>query len=808
MIKRETFNGGYHGVVPSVELNKGWISDGLNMRKLAGGVGWKPRKGCTLHNSTQIAAKRVRSLYQYTNPKQEDYHFIAQCNSLLYDATNDPPTGGTTFGTSLGVTASDSAPGFSCLVGEYWFYADGISRPVAYGGTSPGPMAFYVEDGSADAFISYSREVIDGRSDTVATILDAAADMFYVVTQEPISGITLDLEAVNSADRTLTVKAWRSSAWAAVSDLSDGTDDSGTLAQNGTISWTTSSSDTMTVVGKDLGYAYQFSWDDALSQAVTVKSCTVTQAAGLMTNKWDGVFNWVTGCMFYDQSGGVHTEALGKVGNETTSQYVSLSEATNLDALYIKTPEPATGFGIGVVADYNNTADAQIASSGDVFYWNGSAWTSVGTITDTTLDGAGDSSFSQTGRLFFDATAISPKMRTYEGDNVEGYWYKIMWDSTLSEDTRIYALYYAPFPEDLPTVDGVVEFKGRLFLWGMAENPNRLLYSSVLNPFGFSGSDSGLTDVFGSMRPVKAAVRFYNELAVFKQKGVFLLEGYSPETFGTLKLASTIGLCSVKSLQVVEVGYAGMHEDEVMTILIWQDVDGVYICDGRKPKKISGPVDQFFNPESSDCISATNIDTLESFVDRTNNEYHLLLPDKELVYNYVTEEWYPPWEREIDLTCGLSFLGSDDREYTYGGTAGGLVCRLENDTTDKTTANADKLITQKIKTRGIMQPESEREEAILSLDFDVDRIWVRGKAQAAGTITTKVFKDMASSGTEVATPNAISMVASGKSMFHDEVGSRQSRCNVLEVEFSSATADREMEIWGFSYEIDIRGLDN
>ncbi len=810
MLERERFDGKYHGNIPATELPKGFISDGLNVRKRAGGVGWKPRRGSTLHNTTAIAAKEVRSLHQYTNPRSGDYNFIAQCNSLLYKATNNPPTAGTTFGTTLGVTASDAAPGFSCLVGEYFFYADGTSRPIAWGGSAPYPMAFYVEDSSEDAFIAYSREVIDGRTDTNALLAEAAADKFYILTQEPISAITLNLGAINTAVETITVKAWRGGTWTAVSNVSDGTASGGaTLAKDGTISWDASASDTMRVIGRDLGYAYQIGWSGIIDSGVTILEATVTQPAGLMTNKWDGVFNWVTGCQFYDQSEGTYAESLGKVATETTAQYLDVSEATNLDAIYIKCPEPATGFGIGVVTDYPNSAVARIAADdGDVLYWNGSAWTTVGAVTDSTLDATPDSSFAQTGRVFFNAAPLTPKMRTLEGDNLEGYWYKIMWTSTLSKDTRIYALYYAPFPKTLPTVDGVVEFKGKLFHWGEMEFPNQLGYSSTISPFAYSGSDSGHTDVFGSMRKIKRAVRFYNELAVFKEKGIFLLEGYSPATFGILKLASTIGLASVLSLQVIEIGYKGMHTDEGMTIMIWQDIDGVYVSDGRKPKKISEPVDNYFNPESSDCIAKDKIDTLKSFVDQVNNEYHLLLPAAELVYNYLTEEWYPPWERELDLTCGIDLIGPDDskRKYTYGGTASGFICQLENDTTDKTTANADKAINHSVKTRAIMTPRSGEKELVPSLDYDMDRIWARGKAQTAGNIVTKVHKDLATSGTTLTTPAAISMVASGKGMFLDWIGANQARCNTLEIEFSSNVIDVEMELWGFAYEYNLRGV--
>jgi hypothetical protein len=128
-LKKEAFNSKYDGVIPPALLPKGSISGGLNIRKVSQAGGWRGRKGCVLHNTTAVdSTNAVRSLHQYTNPVVQDYHFIAQCNSLLYDATKDPPDQtGTTFGTSLGVTVGDT-PGHSCLVDETWFYADVIQH--------------------------------------------------------------------------------------------------------------------------------------------------------------------------------------------------------------------------------------------------------------------------------------------------------------------------------------------------------------------------------------------------------------------------------------------------------------------------------------------------------------------------------------------------------------------------------------------------------------------------------------------------------------------------------------------------------
>jgi len=801
-IRKEPFIGKYDGVVPPVLLTKGGISDGKNIRKVSETGGWKGRKGCTLNNTTAAeSSASVVTLHQYTNPKQSDYHFIAQCNSKLLDATNDPPAAGTTFGSDLGLTVGTS-PGVSTVVGETWFYADGSGRPATWGGASPFPMGWFTYDTSNTALCDYTKEVTDGDTTTSGLILAASDDYFILITPERCEGVTLNLGDVNSNAETITVEAWRSGSWTGVSGTSDGTLDTGkTLAQDGAITWTRSTSDDLKIVGNMQGYAYKFTWSGALSGTVTVLEATVTMDADLMTSKWNGLWEWVTGCRFYDAdlNNGEYQECLGKVTNESDAQYIDISEGATGDFIYIKTPEPATGFGFGVATGYTNTTAGNIDL---IEIWDGDDWENISTVDDGTLNGAGTDSFSQTGRVTFDATSITARKRTFEGDDLPGYWYRVSWDLALSTDVRIYAVLYAPLPETLGKVNGVIEFKGRLMIW--EEGENRLRYSAKNKPWAFSGSDSGWTDPFGGEDEVIMVEKFYNELVVFKGpgKGVYLLEGYSPATLGILQLSSTHGLASKKTVVSVEVGFPGMHTDEPVNILIWQEVDGVYVLDGRKPKKVSGPVAHYFDTEYATAIAANSIRSLQAFPDPLKNEYHLLIPSGELVFNYVTDEWYPPWDRAIDLNTGIALRGTDDRIYTYGASTAGLVMRLENDTSDKNTSNVDQIIQHGIKCRAF----GALEEGGVTLEFTLRRIWAELKAEASGSVVTKTFKNRASSGTTQSSPAAISMVNTGYDMAVDFLTCSITGCFAMEVEVTTNTLDLSFEIWSMIFELEVQRL--
>jgi len=125
-IFKEQFSGKYDGTTPATMLEAGAVSGGKNVRKVSAQGGWKARRGCALNNTTAAeTGSAIKSLHWYEHPRNADYHLLAQCNSKIIDATNDPPAAGTTFGTALLTSGIGTTPGFSDVVNESWFYADG-----------------------------------------------------------------------------------------------------------------------------------------------------------------------------------------------------------------------------------------------------------------------------------------------------------------------------------------------------------------------------------------------------------------------------------------------------------------------------------------------------------------------------------------------------------------------------------------------------------------------------------------------------------------------------------------------------------
>ena len=805
---KEQLDGKYDGVIPATLHKVGGIAGGKNMRKVSFAGGWKARKGCSIHNSTAIAAASIQSLHQYTHPRLADYHFIAQCNGSLYDASGDPPAaGGTTFAAAaLTDLAGTSKAGFSDVVRDYWFYADGDGAPVMWGGDGPYVEGFVYYDNSSATYVDFTRDVTDGSDGTLATITIDTSDLLYVASPCKAKGITFDLgSSVNNNAAAATVKGWRAGAWADVT-ATDGTATTGaSLAKDGAMTWT-AGADTLKVVNGKMAYWYQISFAAALD-VVTINSVKLQFDPERITNKWSGVYETPLAVRYFDGTA-EYVDYTGKLTNESSSQYLQLDAASTSAFLYVKSAEPLCGIGFGVIDGYEQTGAALIDH---VEYWDGDSYTEVDVAIadDGTSDGS-TKSLVQSGTVWWNAAGLTVKKRTFSWDSTPGYWYRVSWSATLdgtTDDLRIFMISCATFPDALPAYDGCVEFKGRLFTWGDPEYPNRMRYSAKGSPDCFSGSDSGWTDEFGDMTKVVCARRFYNELIVWKANSVWLLEGYSPITFGTLRVADTVGCCSPKTTIVVETGYPSVHTDEPLSVAIWADTDGIYVLDGRKPKKVSLPVDNYFNTEYSDAIAAASLDDLQAFQDKMNNEYHLLLNSTtELVYNYILDEWYPPWVRNVGaaasyLVTGLCLRGTDGRYYAYGGNTAGFVFRLENDTSDKSATNVDVVIEQRLKTRAI----SADQKMATTLEFIFRKAFIEAKARSAGTITTYFYKDLASAATTLSSPAAISLINTGYSLAVDGVETNQTNCNVFQLEFVANTADLELEIYSFLYQLEARG---
>jgi hypothetical protein len=798
----ERLTGKYDGVTFPEFMTEGSLSGGRNVRKVSPMGGWKPRKGYSLLNTT-AAGTDVLGVWGYRNKTTRDYHLISQIDGALRDSTStqedlltesgetilteggltlasvsssDPFTQATSIGASLVSGLSAEQRGFGATVGGEFVYADGSGAPIIYGGQSPLCEAFLLASGSD--FVEYSREVKDSLTSTYAVLPNSSTPVYYVCSRERASGLLLNFAQTNSDALTVTVAAYRSGSWTNVSSQSDGTSGTNTHDTDGTISWTASSSDAMTILGNKMGYWYRVTFSGALStQAVRITQCRVVRTASRMSNKWDGTLRYPTGAMFYDASAGVYEDRLGAVTSVSEDEYMDLDAGTTDDFVYIKTPEPAAIFGLAIPKGQNNGTAGNVDA---VEYWNGSAWTSIA-FSDTTL--MGGASFAQTGMISFTARHTPAKLiLDSDGDNVPGYWYRLSWDATLSAGTQIYTIVYGSQPADLENIAGVVEFQGRAIYWGHPLYPNRLILSPYERPDEVAALEDSLSQPCGSGEVIACGV-LQDTLVIIADRGVFAsTDGTTIQT-----VSNAIGIVARASFAVSEFGDRKMNTERIQSVALWTDADGVYKFDKTGLSKISPPVDQYFNKNYDEVLTAAQLQAIQATVNPLNNEYCLVLPDRELVYALATDEWYPPWYREIPLRSINSVKDSDDLYRLVGGSQDGFLLLMEETSNDRDTSNTEVAIEHSIITRALVASTPH-------LEFCVRKLWTLFKVQSSGDITCKIYGNHASTGVEEYTPSMPSLASATQDYTIPYVDLSTEESTSIRVEFSCNTLNVEMWI--------------
>jgi hypothetical protein len=819
-ILSENLTGPYIGVGAPQLLPAGAISDGKNVRRVSLLGGWEPRKGCTLKNTSAATQTTITSIHSFLHPVNGDFHLISHAGGYLLDSADDATPLLTESGeelltedgevllatldsgpiaqtTSMGAVLDDiagndfevgSGYGYSATLAGDFVFANGYLRPSIYGGDRPPPTGFLVYDDSAGVYTDYFTEVTNGDSaQYAATNLAQAADAYFICGKERLSGIELVLGAnKNSQSVTLTIYAWRSGSWTTVGALTDNTSGTVTHDQSGSITWTGSSLDEMRVMENQMGYWYKVSFSAAVDAIDIVRTYT-HRPIGRVTNKWNGLFDYVASVLYFTNSDSVYADVSGRVSNESESQYLEADSMGTSDYIYVKTSSPAAIFGFGVIPSHGNTNAANLSGA----VWTGAAWTTLTITSDETK--AGTATLANTGRVEINFSGVTPKMRTLGGDKLPGYWYRFAVSAALSADVQIYVALAGIAPEALESYAGCCAFGDRILLWGGSRYPNRIKYSDSGKSDQYGGLTENFTGAFGDGSTIKRVVPYNKYALVFKSRGVWVMD----ESFNISPITTQVGISSPASAVVFEVGTASMQRDQIVIVAAWQDTDGVYIFDGSGIRKISEPVDQYFNTRYADAISASYVSNLAGFIDPLNSEYHLVWPEKELVYNYSAEIWYPPWEREVPLSCGVAFKSTDSRYYTFGGTNSGFVLQLENDTTDKNTSNVDVAIDHYVDTRDISFPE------LVGMHFNLRDVWITVAGEAT---STEILFDFYGGYAAVSDASiSVDISDTNSSYTVKKIPLSRNNLTAARFRFRLNSADKELKLISIAYGIEARG---
>lgn len=811
-----------------------------NMRYGPGGVGLESRLGMRRFNNTAVGSgadidKIWQHLYTFEQTRQEDVYCVTDERKLYKaDSVPEASAGAGSLGTSLyDFTTSAGVPSF-CAIDNHAICSSKKDL-IGYSGATPyaASVLYGTDIGTADTaadeddktFQICTDEVTNSDTSRYITItLDTQAnnECLYVGFWQPVDGITFtlgtNLNATGSAE--LTVEYWNGSAWTALT-ISDGTEQSADtpFSQSGTISWTYIAVGTekpRRINGLTL-FWYRIQTDTTLDNFDLTK-VTVTKDWRDIEDLTDGMDLIPTGFIWMDDGDDPYHDLLDRVLVDSKGTYASFTDDTadediaDADEFYIGFPQRVLGIRIYIVEGYNNDGNAATITAS---YWNGTSWTAYAAdeVDDGTLKNG--KMFNQTGeiRLEDKGSSVFPCTLPNSGIKLPMYWYKIEPGAKMYNDTndemRIWKIRGIPAPlrnEEIENVNWVSNFKDRLFMFGPQDGPNTAHFSAYRNPFALSGDDTSRTwprIVFGDKDDIICACNFFNEILVFKRREVWMMEGDSPDTFGTLLLDDTLGCVAPETAKLVRT-WVNLPDGrrDFRHAVFFLSHDGLWGCDGVKCWKISEDIDNYFNPkDTSTVIKAGYRDDSSAFFDPIENEYHLFIWSGstptllEFVYNTEHQKWTGPFDRLTDCVCGESVIDGNDDRCSYGGGTDGRLYRLEIGSNDVYTNGTAGAIDQVVETgdgwTGLFSKYAHRS------------ITLFGKVQSAGSVTVQMKGDGASNAVTLGT---ISMARSGYSTFIGKVtiGGQDSSGNAMENKFHSVrtrftlnSAGQRMELFGW-----------
>jgi hypothetical protein len=825
-----------------------------NMRYSQGGVGLETRSGMRRFNNTAVASGGdIETLWQHTYTFEQSFYqdvYAVSDEKALYkfDSIPESSAGAGSLGSSLFSFSSGCGIPSFCSVEEHAI-CNSEKDLIAYQGATPYPIMFLygtdvgnVTTAAAEDNKTFQigvDEVTDNDTNTKLTItLDTLAnnEALYVGCLQPIDGIawTLGTNKNATGSATILIQYWNGSAWTTVGTVTDGTEASADtpFSQSGTMSWTQIARDGTTnesveyprKINGVVAFWYRITSDVTLDN-FDVTKITTTKDWWELDDLSDGKVVVPSGFLWYDDAGAGGTDdawidALDKVLIDSKSMYVKFTDATAdediaaADEIYVGFPYRVMGFQLHFVEEYTNDGSDSTLT---VSYWNGTSFTAFAAdeINDGTADSTGDKTFAQTGevRLEDKGKDVKPCTLPNAGIQLPMYWYKLTFSAKLYNDTndemRLWKVAGIPAPKryaDVNNYSWIAKFKDRLFLFGHREAPNTADFSAYKNPFALSGFDTSATwprITFGNKDGVTCAVPFFNEMIVFKRNEVWMLQGDSPDNFGTLLLDDTIGCVAPHTAKLVRTWVTLPDgRTDFRHAVFFQAYDGIYAVDGVKVWKVSEDLDNYWDPtETTTTIKSGYRDLSYSWFDPIEHEYHILIWSgttptlTEFAYNTHFQKWCGPNPRLTDIECGLSVVDGNFERMSYGGGTDGRVYRLENGSNDVYTNGTEGAIDCYVET-------GDQWSGLLSM-YAHRGVFLFGKAQSAGSVTVGLKGDGATNATTLGT---ISMVRAGYSTFIGKVGigdadsggtAMENKFHSTRLKFATNTAGVRQELFGY-----------
>jgi hypothetical protein len=753
------------GVMPAASgVNTDWDKAQLNITQYSQaenvrvhGPGFKMRPGLVRHHTTDLGT--CLSLFSY----KKGAAFFAQLDDGdVYEAANAPPTAASgVFGAVVvDETALNDESKGTVLPGSWSTFRDHIlfsqgkiqhvikpaedARPtkIIFFKAADGTLIRMLESGT-----DITEDVVDpGSSKTSVTLSFAGGsneDSLYICTDFPATDFFFDIESVATGTTiVMTFHFHDGDDWVAqTTGYTDGTID---FTQDGTVVATMAgrASDgterPMVMFGRS-GYWYRFHLTTNLP----------TTNVSFNTINYNGDFRLIENVM--ESTPGFIVESQVEAGSQYetyAASTISIGELAINDWIYIATHTPAWALYIDVGATPNTTGSTSLAA---VETWTGAAFEALTSVEDET------GGLFHSGYISWDRTSKIPQMRSFQGNKNHSYWYRIKYSHALSSDiiVSMQALYFHDINKFGRAGKVSTMWKSRGCY--TFSDFDRDIYVSKINRINILNGDDYaiLSPGDGRYNQVTAMLPFYNELMVFqKEEGslggcLTLFEGYSPETFGKLVLSTRLGSFSQQSVCIVDASTDTTRTTDVtQTQVAFISKYGIFFTDGRTINRISGPIDNIFDPEKSSYIDINPGSGHWISYDRAGN--CLRLGIQTIASTTGTPDIYPVYHLEGNFWTFDVFIGQSITAFAEVSAVSGDVDSLQylagNDSVSTTdliyrcvgASDYDELATGvKQGVEMVVRPEFSSGGNYLK----INEFTIRTSAQADYTLTKAVYEN-------------------------------------------------------------------
>jgi len=754
---------------PTLEL--GGYSNAENVR--IHGTALEMRGGLTPHNKT-AEASAINNLYSYKCDRNAAISFFAQlADGDVLEADEKPPTtaGSNDFGdvvmdySALKGNASGATllPASFAKNDDTLIHSNGMMQHVIWPGPDAAPRAVYWQNSAAtpvrvnDGGVDYSNLLTDNENtDETPTLTYTVAnyDGLYICTDFKANSFTFNLGSV-VANGTTTAKI-QSFNGTGFTDATTGTDGTSGLQQDGTFTFTAAAGEVPTFMFGMSGYWYR----------LYISAGDATETLRFVEVSYTGAWQTIENVMDHYPYSVVEVAVEGATAAEYRTYAASVVDISSLptgDYVYVATTDMAWALQFDVGSTPNTTASTTISA---VELWtNASGWAAVSGLED------GTAGMSQSGVVSWIRSDYDKQ--SFNGSSNHLYWLRFKFDDDISAETTfgVQAISYFDI-ENLGTTGLIsTSWKDR-GVYSFGKFPRDLYVSRKSRPNILNGDDFAiLSPGDGRRNPAVACQSFHNELMVWQREEgtqggcLTVFEGYSPSTFGKLVLSTKIGSFSQKSTCIMDGALLTTRTDETaQTLAFFISHYGVFMSDGRVVKMISEPIQNYFEPGRSECITRGQENKMWIGIDSAKKVLRLGLvsgsgatkPNVFPVYDLMSGMWsfdvfptgadgtgiYPTCFAEVEANSGdifsLQYMGDDygrvyksDNSITYdqaNATAVYITCKTRaefsnggnlldlREVTLRGGANSDYTLTKKIYVNNVL--DSNETETFTMSDAD------------------------------------------------------------------------------------------